>query len=118
MIGGAVKVDRRRGFGVKMEHQPEVAPGVKTLNKVIDENRAQLTPDDYDLIYNVGTAQSPKELLEELTANGMVSPAARNVLDGIEALDKWFWSQMLPVAKALGVEAKFSLLEGPMSLTG
>lgn len=113
MIGGAVRASQRRGFGVKLEHQAEVAPGVKTLNKLLDENRPALTEADYRLIYDVGNAQAPKEVLAELTKDGLVSPAARAVLDGIERLDKWYWEQMLPVAKALGLEAKFSLLEGP-----
>lgn len=113
LIGGEVAAGRRRGFGVRLEHQAEVAPGVKTLNKLLDENRTALTESDYQLIYSVGTAQAPKEVLAELTEAGMVSPAARAVLDGIEKLDKWYWGQMLPVAKALGLDAKFSLLQGP-----
>lgn len=112
MIGGAVKMSRR-SFGVKQEHVAEVAPGIKTLNRLLDENRAKLAEDDYRTIYAVGTAQAPKEMLAELTKDGMVSPAVRAVLDGIEKLDKFFWEQMMPVAQGLGLDAKFSLLQGP-----
>lgn len=113
MLGGAIKLGRRRGFGVKGEHQAEVVPGVKTLNTLIDENRASLSEADYRLIYAVGNSKAPKEKLAELSANGLISPAARNVLDGIEKLDRYFWEQMMPVAEGLGVQAKFSLLQGP-----
>lgn len=112
MLGGEIAASRRRGFGVKLEHKPEVAPGVKTLNALIDENRAALTEADYRMIYAVGNSQAPKETLADLSANGLISPQAKNVLDGIEKLDKHFWGQMLPVAEGLGLQGKFSLLEG------
>lgn len=113
MLGGGITASRRKGFGVRLEHQPEVAPGVKTLNTLIDENRKLLTEADYRLIYSVGNSKAPKETLAELSANGLVSPQAKTLLDGIEKLDKYFWQQMLPVAEGLGLEGKFSLLQGP-----
>lgn len=113
LIGGAVKLTRRRGFGVKGTHEAEVVPGVKTLNALLDEHRLALTEQDYRLIYAVGNAQAPKEMLAELTANGQISTAARAVLDGVEKIDRYFWEQMMPVAQGLGVQEKFNLLLGP-----
>lgn len=112
MIGGEIVAGKRRGFGHTSMHKPEVVPGVKTLNTLIDENRKLLTPRDYETIYAVGNAQAPREALAELTENGLISPQARAILDGIEKLDKYYWSQMLPVAEGLGLQGKFSLLEG------
>lgn len=110
MLGGAVKVSGRP-FGKNVQHTREAAPGVATLSDLVE----QLKPSKEDLqtVFHVGMSKAPAEELANLTKDGLVSPAARGLLDGIARLDQHFWQNMMPVAETTGQAAKFSLLKGP-----
>jgi hypothetical protein len=110
MLGGAVKV-RGAPFGKNVTHAEEFAPGISTLTSAIE--RYKPTREDIQTIFHVGMSQAPEETMAELTKDGLLSPAAKGMLDTISNLDKSFWEHMLPVAKNIGVDGKFSLLKGP-----
>lgn len=110
MIGGAVR-NAGKVFGKAVTHDPMAFPGVPSLTHLLETVKP--SEEDLQTVFHVGMAQAPKDALADLTKDGLVTPKAQAMLDGLSAIDKGFWGEMLPVAQNVGQDGKFSLLQGP-----